>query len=180
MRNQNLQRGHQKLLSRYATFSSHMLTLTMKDGISSSKAHSSIDYFIQQLNWEMYGRKTQKSKTRSKCRIIAIPAIEGLMGQKRIHAHIVIGNIPTDRHQSLERSIREAWSSTKCSMDRMRLDPLHDAEGAAFYLCKEVGFINDDAIGWEIASIPSVLYAPRKLQSVEEARRLLNVQATKI
>jgi len=176
----NLQLSNQVLLARYAGFASHMLTLTMEDGISSSKARSSIRYFIKYLNWEMYGRKTQKEKTRSKCQIIAIPAIEGLMGQKRIHAHIVIGNIPTAKWKTLEMSIREVWKSTKYSMDRMCLDPLHDADGAAFYLCKEVGFINDDAVGWDIASIPSVLYTPRKLQSVEDARHILHAQAAAI
>lgn len=183
MRNEELQRASQKFLERYAQFASHMLTLTMRDHISISPtrqsrlrgsgggwsisehaAREAVHYFIERLNSKMFGRRSRKAATMSKCRIIAIPIIEGLRSHKRTHVHILIGNIPTEKLADLGKMISEAWQRTSVSMPDMRLDPITDDEGAAFYLTKEVGYINDDAIDWNIASIPAVLHTlPRRL-----------------
>lgn len=178
MRDNQLQLAHQNLLKRYAMFASHMLTLTMVDSVSSASAISSVRYFIQKLNYEIYGRRSRKIKTKAKCQIIAIPVIEGLNSSKRTHAHIVLGNIPQANWQHLEQMIRNIWGKTLGSKERMCLEPLHDIDGASFYLAKEVGYINNDAIEWDIASIPSVLHTPPKRQCVEEARRQLELQAS--
>lgn len=179
MNNHNLQREHQHLLNRYTTFASHMLTLTMKDDISVHAARSAVRYFITKLNWEMHGNRSRAARTKSKCRIIAIPAIEGQNGNKRIHAHLIIGNIPTERNEHLGKTIQGIWNSTAGNMPRFDLTPLYDIDGASFYLAKEVGYINNDAIAWDLASIPSVLYTRPKQQIVAEARRILAAQSNK-
>ena len=160
-----------------------MLTLTMRDQISISPtrqrnspafghsggwnlsehaAREAVRYFITSLNYQMYGRRTQKEATKMKCRIIAIPIIEGLKSYKRTHVHILLGNVPEDKLDFLEKMISETWSKCSIAMPGLKLDLLHDAEGAAFYLTKEIGYINDDAIDWNIASIPAVLRFPRQ------------------
>jgi hypothetical protein len=173
MNNHDLQRGHQHLLNRYANFASHMLTLTMKDDISVHAAKSAVRYFITRLNWQMYGHRTRAARTKSKCRIIAIPAIEGQCGNKRIHAHLILGNIPAGRNENLGKTIRGIWNATSGSNPRFDLAPLYDTDGISFYLAKEVGHINNDAITWDLASVPSVLHTRPKQQSVADARRIL-------
>lgn len=185
MRNEELQRASQRFLERYAQFASHMLTLTMRDhipvsstrkrgltatncgngwDISEHAARDAVRYFIARLNYKIFGRRSEKLATKSKCRIIAIPIIEGLRSYKRTHVHILIGNIPATKLAQLEEIIAETWKRCSVAMPDMKLDPLHDAEGAAFYLTKEVGYVNNDAIDWNIASIPEVLHTrPRRL-----------------
>ncbi|MFJ3055982.1 hypothetical protein [Herbaspirillum sp. NPDC087042] len=179
MKNNNLQRGHQHLLNRYTNFASHMLTLTMKDDISVHAARSAVRYFITKLNWEMHGNRSRAARTKSKCRIIAIPVIEGQNGNKRIHAHLIIGNVPSERNENFGKTIQGIWNSTKGSMPRVDLTPLHDTDGTSFYLAKEVGYINNDAIAWDLSSVPSVLHTTPKKQTVAEARRILAAQSNK-
>ena len=185
MRNEELQRASQKFLERYAQFASHMLTLTMRDHISISPtrqrgllasscdngwdisehaARDAVRYFITRLNHQIFGRRSSKLATKSKCRIIAIPIIEGLRSYKRTHVHILIGNIPPAKLENLQEIISATWKRCSVAMSDMKLESLYDAEGAAFYLTKEVGYINDDVIDWNIASIPAVLHTqPRRL-----------------
>lgn len=188
MKNIALQRQSQKMLEHYGEFASHMLTLTMRDktpiqtarqrsaltgchadrwNISDYAARQAVRHFIVSLNYKIYGRKSSKPATRSKCRIIAIPIIEGLRSYKRVHVHFLLGNIPLSEIPTLETIIRETWKKCNVGMPNMKLDSLHDVDGAAYYLVKEVGYVNDDAIDWNIASIPSVLHTPPRRLCVQ-------------
>ncbi|WP_157221543.1 hypothetical protein [Herbaspirillum sp. YR522] len=156
-----------------------MLTLTMKENISVQAVRSAVNRFITKLNWEMHGHRGRQARTKSKCRIIAIPSIEGQNGNKRIHVHLILGNIPTERSEHLGRTIQGILNTTTGSMPRVDLTPLHETDGASLYLAMEVGYVNNDAIAWDWASIPSALYTPPKRQTVAEARRVLPLKATR-
>lgn len=171
------------MIERYGHWVTHMLTLTLLDTkagktvarsgwnkgavteyeqeISNTAAEKSVRYFIECLNYELYGHKTRRAKTKDKCRIIAIAALEGQNGNKRRHAHLLLGNIPANKLDGLEETIGRVWSKAKWSMERMKLDTVYDSDGAAYYLAKEVGFINDNAVNWEISSIPRILIGNR-------------------
>jgi hypothetical protein len=163
-----LQNSTEQMIGRFGSFASHMLTLTMNDktnwNLSEAAVKQAIRYFVVNLNFKMWGHASRKDKTKAKCQIIAIPVCEGLKSEKRTHVHVLLGNIPDSEIARLEATIVEVWAKTRVGLERMRLDPLHDSDGAAFYLAKEVGYINNDAVDWEIASIPPVLYTPPKPQ----------------
>jgi hypothetical protein len=174
-----IQTASNLMIERYGAWITHMLTLTMletKTGthvaqtgwnagavthyeqeITSTAACKSVRYFIECLNYELHGRRTRRAKNKHKCRIVAIAAIEGQNGNKRMHAHLLLGNIPDHKLDGLEETIRRVWRKAKWSMQRMELKTVYDSDGAAYYLAKEVGFINDDAVNWEISSIPRIL-----------------------
>jgi len=163
-----LQNSTEQMIGRFGSFASHMLTLTMNDktnwNLSETAVKQAIKYFVVSLNFRMWGHASRKDKTRAKSQIIAIPVCEGLKSQKRVHVHMLLGNIPDAEIPALEATILEIWRKTSIGLERMCLDPLHDLDGAVFYLAKEVGYINNDAVDWETASIPSVLYTPPKPQ----------------
>lgn len=168
-----MQNSTEQMIGRYASFASHMLTLTMNDktnwNLSEVAVKKAIKYFVVTLNFKMWKHASRKDKTRAKCQIIAIPVCEGLKSQKRIHVHLLLGNIPDKEVSRLEATIAEVWEKTRIGLERICLEPIHDSDGAAFYLAKEIGYINNDAVDWEAASIPSVLYTPPKPQFGQRA-----------
>ena len=179
MNRKQLQAAGQYLVERYGAWATHMLTLTftdMKRGgyviqggwakgavnsyeyeLTAEAAMDSVRYFVEALNYKCFGRKTRKQRTKNVCRILAIPVLEGLNSCKRVHTHILLGNIPVHMLTRLEDTVQEIWANTKWGMRRMQLDELHDLDGAAHYLTKEVGYINDGAVCWEHASVPGRL-----------------------
>lgn len=170
MRNVELQQATSTLLNRYATFASYFLTLTMQDSVGERAASAAIRIFIARLNYAVHGRRSRKAKTRHKCQIIAIPVIEGLSGNKRVHAHMMLGNIPDRTLEQVRLLIGGVWNSIPNALPRIDLEPMADAEGVAFYMAKEVGFCNDDAVGWNIASIPAVLHSKRPVPPTAHTR----------
>ena len=125
--------------------------------LTEAKARSSIRYFIEALNYKLYKKKTRKNKTKQCCRIVALPILEGATGNKRMHFHVLLGNLPAESLENLEQTIQEVWAGTKWGMARMDLTERYDADGISYYLAKEVGFRNNEAVLWEQASIPGRL-----------------------
>lgn len=163
-----LQSSTEQMIGRFGSFASHMLTLTMNDklnwNLSENAVKQAIKYFVVALNYRIWGHASRKDKTKARCQIIAIPVCEGLKSQKRVHVHMLLGNIPEAKIPALEATILEIWAKTRIGLERMCLELVYDVDGAVFYLTKEVGYINNDAVDWETASIPSVLYTPPKPQ----------------
>lgn len=179
MDRKRLQAADQHLVERYGAWATHMLTLTfadekrggyvIRDGwakgavnsyeyrLTESAAVDAVRYLVTALNGKCYGRKSKKQRTKNVCKILAIPVLEGLRGNKRTHTHILLGNIPMHIQPVLAETVQEVWGRTRWGMQRMQLDELRDVDGAAYYLTKEVGYINDGAVCWEHASIPGRL-----------------------
>jgi len=179
MKDKKLQYATQFMIERYSAWYTHMLTLHLLDTkectyiksggwskgaiqrtsseLTDDAAKSSLRYFIEVLNYKLHGRKTRKKRYKDKCRILAIPVFEGAKNNKRRHFHILLGNVPQDKLVDLEKTIADCWADTKWSMAGIKLEEIYNADGAAFYLRKEVGYCNDDAVLWEFASIPNRL-----------------------
>lgn len=134
-----------------------MLTVTFNEagpGLQPSEAqvHEQIRHMLCTLN-----SATWKNKTRfnDKCKIIFIPVVEGACTSTRIHAHILLGNVKNRQHviQYMQNYIpRSKWLAP-----RFDLTDVYDADGVAWYLAKEAGRINADAVAWQLASIPKPL-----------------------
>ena len=179
MRDIQLQAANRYMLERYSIWTTHVVTLTLLDRkagtkvidrgwakgainnyeteLTEAKARSSIRYFIEALNYKLYKKKTRKNKTKQCCRIVALPILEGATGNKRMHFHVLLGNLPAESLENLEQTIQEVWAGTKWGMARMDLKEIYDADGIAHYLAKEVGFRNNEAVCWQEASIPGRL-----------------------
>jgi hypothetical protein len=176
MTNARLQRSNQYLIERFSPWLTHLLTLDLLDSkvstytkrygwnkgavqrrersLTDDIAVSSLRYFLEALNYAVHGRRTRKHRYKDVCRVLAIPAFEGAKGNKRRHFHILLGNIPQGKLEDLENIVRRVWASTRWSMPSIDLKELYDEDGAAFYLVKEVGYYSEDAVLWEMASIP--------------------------
>lgn len=179
MKNEKLQRANAYLIERFAPWLTHMLTLDLieekttiyskhygwakgaverkETSLTEASATSSLRYFLEVLNYQVHGRRTRKKRYKDVCRILAIPILEGNKGNKRRHFHVLLGNIPPNKLDGLQQIVENTWGQVKWGMPSVKVRPVHDADGAAFYVAKEVGYINDDAVLWEQASIPNRL-----------------------
>ena len=179
MTDKRLQFANQYLIERYSTWLTHMLTLHLLDTkestyikldgwnkgaiqhhsseLSDDAALASVRYFIEVLNYKLYGRRTRKNRYKNVCRIIAIPVFEGANNNKRRHFHVLLGNIPQNKWGELEKIVADVWANTKWGMPGICLKEIYDVDGTTYYLSKEVGYCNDDAVLWEYASIPNRL-----------------------
>ena len=176
MRNEQLQTASALFIARFHPFLTHMVTLNLLDTrtstyikqtgwtkdavqrnefeLTDTAATASLRYFIEVLNYALHGRRTRKARYRDVCRILAIPVYEGTRNNKRRHFHILLGNVPQEKLGDLEKLVADAWAATKWGMPGVDVRELHDADGAAYYLSKEVGYYNEDAVLWQQASIP--------------------------
>jgi len=183
MKNARLQFATQYMIERFSDWTTHMLTLTLRDSktntyvktngwakgavqrsefeLTDAAALSTLRYFIEALNYKLHGHRTRRARYKDVCRVLAIPVFEGARTDKRRHFHILLGNVPANRLGNLEKIVADAWAQTKWGMPRIKVTELFDADGASFYFAKEVGYVNDDAVLWEEASIPNRLIGKR-------------------
>ena len=179
MKNKRLQAATGGMLQRYGDWCTHMLTLTLLDNkkttyikrtgwdkgavqhydydLTDDAAKSSIRYFIEKLNYVMYGRRRRMKRYKNVCKIIALPIYEGAKSTKRRHFHVLLGNIPASQLAKLRKTISDTWMTAKWAMKRVDVKEIHDIDGIAHYLQKEIGYCNDEAVLWERASIPGRL-----------------------
>lgn len=179
MNNKKLQAANMYLVNKFSDWVTHMLTLTMyerkagayvieegwakgaintyESEIDEIKARNLVRYVVEALNYRNYKKKGRKQRYKNCCRILAIPVLEGVNGSKRMHVHLLLGNLATNQLERIKQDVAEILEKTEWGMRRFKLDETYCAEGAAYYLSKEVGFCNNDAVCWELASIPGRL-----------------------
>jgi hypothetical protein len=149
------------MLGHYAQWASHMLTLTFEDDAKGNTPNEkAIACLVRHLQAALnYATWRKRSKYNPKANILSIPVIEGMKGNKRVHVHILLGNI-RDVHQVhafIRAYIYKSWE----------LGPKYDitevtaVDGISWYLTKETQRINTDAVRWELALIPSTLIPKR-------------------
>ena len=152
-----LRTANARLLTRYAHWSSHMLTVTFKGATmgsmpSTEQVHAQLRHMQATLNSKVWKNKTQQN---DKCRILFIPVIEGTNTSTRIHAHILLGNVKSNA--LVQEYIREYIPKSNWLAPRYDIRDVYDGDGVAWYLAKEVACANADAVAWQLASIPRPL-----------------------
>lgn len=156
-RSTTLQHATTRMLNRYAPWMDYMLTITFgKDNLhllpDEENARKQLRHLCKALNSAVWGHKSRKN---AKCNILYVPVIEGGTDIKRIHAHILLGNVRSDAevrrfmHAYIPRSY---WIAPDYDVR-----PVSMSDGACWYIGKELNYINDAAIAWDIAAIPSPL-----------------------
>jgi hypothetical protein len=149
------------MLGHYAQWASHMLTLTFEDD---AKGNTPNEYHIAcllrhlkaTLNRAIWRKRTMFN---TKANILFIPIVEGLKGNKRVHVHILLGNIRDGQQVRafIEGYIYKSWELGS----RYDIREVTSVDGISWYLTKETAEINYDAVRWELALIPSTLVPKR-------------------
>lgn len=152
-----LQHATTRMMNRYAPWMDYMLTITFGKGNlhllpNEENAMKQVRHLGQALNSAIWGHKSRKNV---KCNILFLPAIEGGTDIKRVHAHILLGNVKSDAevHRFMDGYIsRSYWLAPDYDVK-----PVSMSDGACWYVSKELNWINDGAIAWDIAAIPKPL-----------------------
>lgn len=152
-----LQHASARMLNRYAPWMDYMLTITFgKDNLrllpDEENAKKQVRHLAVALNSAVWGHRSRKN---AKCNVLCIPVLEGGTDIKRIHAHVLLGNVKSDvevRHFMQGYIPRSYWLAPDFDVR-----PVNMADGACWYLSKELNSINDAAIAWDIAAIPRPL-----------------------
>jgi len=154
-----LRHANARFLGRFAFFADFMLTLTFKpdrfgDLPTERELHRQLRHMIS--CWDTH-RWKNRMRFNPKCQVLFLPVVEGAQGQKRIHAHILVGNVGDEK---AVRLFVEHYIDKKAKLvaDRYDIKSIYAADGMAWYLTKETDNWNDGAVAWEIASIPPALW----------------------
>jgi hypothetical protein len=134
-----------------------MLTLTFRDHnnfvpASAEQIDRLIKHFAVSLNWATWKTRT---KYNAKAKILYVPVVEGLNSNKRVHIHILLGNVLSE--QDLRAFIATYIRESSLLGHVYDLRDIHAADGISWYLTKETYNINADAVRWEAAWVPAFL-----------------------
>jgi hypothetical protein len=145
------------LLARYAQWADYMLTVTFRPGKSGQmpdvgQVHAQIRHMSCTLNSAIWRNRTRFN---DKCQILFIPVIEGANSTTRIHAHILLGNVK--EKQNVDDYMQTYIPRSYWLAPRYDIREIYSADGLSWYLAKETDVWNDDAIAWQLASIPKPL-----------------------
>jgi hypothetical protein len=144
-------------LDHYASFANRMLTLTFRQGTnfvlpSQTQIDKLLKHFAVSLNWATWKTRT---KHNAKAKILYVPVVEGLNGNKRVHIHILLANVMCDAE--LRAFVTRYLSSSPLLGNVYDLRDIHAADGISWYLTKETYSVNADAVRWECAWLPSAI-----------------------
>jgi hypothetical protein len=152
-----LQHATQRMLNRYAPWMDYMLTITFgKVNLNwlpdEENARKQVRHLGAALNYAIWGNKSRKN---AKCNILYLPVLEGGTDIKRIHAHILLGNVKSDAE--VRRFMQGYIPRSYWLAPDYDVKPIHMTDGACWYVGKELNYVNDAAIAWDIAAIPKPL-----------------------
>lgn len=156
-RKTTLQHASARMLNRYAPWMDYTLTITFgKDKLhwlpDEENARKQVRHLGLALNSAIWGHYTHKNP---KCNVLYVPVLEGGTDIKRIHAHVLLGNVKSEAklHTFLQGYIpRSHWLAPD-----YQVRSIYAVDGACWYHSKEVNTLNDAAIAWDIAIIPKPL-----------------------
>ncbi len=156
-RKTTLQHASARMLNRYAPWMEYMLTITFgKNNLrllpDDENARKQVRHMGAALNSTVWGHKSRKN---DKCNVLYIPVFEGGTDIKRLHAHILLGNVKSEAE--LRRFMLGYIPGSYWLARDFDVRPVNMADGACWYVGKELNAINDAAIAWEIAAIPKPL-----------------------
>lgn len=152
-----LRHANRRMLHRYADWTDYMLTVTFKANASGElPSEQQVRAQVRHLQCSL-NRRVWKNRTKhnAKACILSIPIIEGARTQRRIHAHILLGNVKSK--DLLRDFMYEYIPKSHYLAARYDISDVYDADGVAWYLSKETADFNHDAIAWDIASIHPAL-----------------------
>jgi hypothetical protein len=172
---QKLQEGYRRCIEPYSDWLQIAVTLTLKTrtkirvkrfenldsefyefwtSLDEEKLNSTINYFTAQLRHEIFGNKAKHKNKRHWAAPLVITAIEGKNNNKRIHLHLAIGNIPSERLSNIEVTIKRLWRRCDFANKQTVIKKINNSYGWLEYITKEVGYTNNDALDIVASTIP--------------------------
>jgi hypothetical protein len=158
---QRLRGQNATVLAHYAQWASHMLTLTFEDNARGNtpnelEIQKTLRHLKATLNYAVWGKRTRYN---AKANILFIPVVEGANGNKRVHVHILLGNVG-DVYK-VNAFIRSYVYKSRNLGTKYDITDVTSVDGISWYLTKETQSINCDAVRWESALIPGALIPKR-------------------
>ena len=117
-------------------------------------AESTLDYFYAKLAYMAYGKDTKRTTTKAYSQPTMLTSIEGLISDKRIHAHLAIGNLP--KNIDIRNTIERAWWACDFAHKSIVIKPLSNTYGWLDYITKEANVGNVDALRIQSIKQPQI------------------------
>lgn len=107
-------------------------------------AEDTLRYFYSKLAYMAFGKDTKRTTTKAYSQPLILTSIEGLYSDKRLHAHLAIGNLP--QNIDIRNTIERAWRSCDFAYKSIVIKPLTYTYGWLDYITKEANVGNVDAL----------------------------------
>ena len=117
-------------------------------------AESTLDYFYAKLAFMAYGKDTKRTSTKAYSQPTMLTSIEGLYSDKRIHAHLAIGNLP--ENIDIRNTIERAWWACDFAHHSIVIKPLSNTYGWLDYITKEANVGNVEALRIQSIKQPQI------------------------
>ena len=117
-------------------------------------AESTLDYFYAKLAYMAYGKDTKRTTTKAYSQPTMLTSIEGLISDKRLHAHLAIGNLPPNI--DIRNTIERAWWACDFAHHSIVIKPLSNTYGWLDYITKEANVGNVDALRIQSIKQPQI------------------------
>ena len=152
-----MRHANTRMLNRYLPWIDYRLDITFGKAYdlcllpSQEQANAQLRHLRTTLNCAIWSNRW---KFDDKCNILFIPILEGAKGAKRIHAHILLGNVKSQC--AVLEHLNHYLPKSRWCLPRYELHTKYD-DGVTWYVTKETNSINHAAINWNEALIPRPL-----------------------
>jgi hypothetical protein len=175
-------------INKYSPYLNYAVTLTMKqrakihvrrfdnwDGeynerwlkLNEEIAKETLKYFNARLTHYAYGKDARKTSTKYFSQPLVIAALEGVNGNKRLHFHLAVGNLPTKYLFEAHAMIKQAWDDCDFAYGQIKIDKLTNTYGWLDYIAKEESDGNANAI------CLNSINQPQNIQQLVVGRKLI-------
>lgn len=117
-------------------------------------AEDTLRYFYSKLAYMAFGKDTKRTTTKAYSQPLMLTSIEGLYSDKRLHAHLAIGNLP--KNIDIRNTIERAWHSCDFAHKSIDIKPLTNTYGWLDYITKEASVGNVDALRIQSIKQPQI------------------------
>lgn len=117
-------------------------------------AEDTLRYFYSKLAYMAFGKDTKRTTTKAYSQPLMLTSIESLYSDKRIHAHLAIGNLP--QNIDVRNTIERAWRSCDFANKSIVIKPLTYTYGWLDYITKEANVGNVDALRIQSIKQPQI------------------------
>lgn len=148
--------------------------------LTESVAKDQLRYFIKRLTHYAYGNDAKRKSMKDKSIPIVVPALEGgrsaIDGDKRMHWHLAIGNLPEMSFAEARSLILRAWNDCDFAHKQNEVREIHEVNGWLKYLTKGLLFGDSNAIEFDYLTYPkSIKFDEVKYLQINESSSALEL-----
>ena len=117
-------------------------------------AEDTLRYFYSKLAFLAFGKDTKRTTTKAYSQPLMLTSLEGLYSEKRLHAHLALGNLP--KNIDIRNTIERAWWACDFAHKSIDIKPLTYTYGWLDYITKEANVGNVDALRIQSIKQPQI------------------------